>query len=148
MTELRQQYWLVLARSTLRVVAHGYQRCRVRKSWPTAPPTADLPVERLASYKRPFTCCGVDYFRPVNVTIGRSRAKRYCALFTCLTTRAGNMEIAHTLSTDSAIMALRRMAARHGWPRVICSDNSTNFRGADVELRAAYHGRKKGDLFS
>ncbi|KAL0810842.1 hypothetical protein ABMA28_010152 [Loxostege sticticalis] len=41
------------------------------------------------------------------------------------------------LSTDSAIMALRRMGARRGWPQVMYSDNATNFRGADKELREA-----------
>ena len=43
-----------------------------------------------------------------------------------------------SLSTDSALMAIRRMAARRGWPQVMYSDNGTNFRGADAELRAAY----------
>ncbi|XP_072931484.1 uncharacterized protein [Epargyreus clarus] len=32
-------------------------------------------------------------------------------------------------------MALRRMAARRGMPQVIISDNGTNLRGADTELR-------------
>ncbi|XP_073962972.1 uncharacterized protein [Choristoneura fumiferana] len=32
-------------------------------------------------------------------------------------------------------MALRRMAARRGWPQQIFSDNGTNLRGADAELK-------------
>lgn len=102
------------------------------------PPTGDLPAERLQPFRRPFSCCGLDYFGPMTVTIGRRREKRWGALFTCLTTRAVHLELVCSLSTDSAIMALRRMAARRGWPAVIYSDNGTNFRGADVELRKAY----------
>ncbi|KAJ0174930.1 hypothetical protein K1T71_009071 [Dendrolimus kikuchii] len=48
------------------------------------------------------------------------------------------MELIASLSTDSAIMALRRMGARRGWPQVIWSDNATNFHGADTELLTAY----------
>ena len=47
------------------------------------------------------------------------------------------MELAATLSTDSTIMALRRMIARRGQPQQIYSDNGTNLRGADSELKSA-----------
>lgn len=40
-----------------------------------------------------------------------------------------------TLTTDSLIMALRRMTARRGWPDCFYSDNGTNLRGADAELK-------------
>lgn len=90
---------------------------------------------RLAHHKRPFTYTGVDYFGPVTVTVGRTNQKRYVAIFTCLTTRAIHLEIAASLSTDSAIMALRRMIARRGCPTEIWSDNGTNLKGADKELR-------------
>ncbi|XP_073956571.1 uncharacterized protein [Choristoneura fumiferana] len=39
------------------------------------------------------------------------------------------------LSGDSAVMALRRMIARRGCPTELWSDNGTNFRAADKELR-------------
>ena len=56
-------------------------------------------------------------------------------LFTCMSTRAVHLEIAHDLSTDSCITAIRRMMGRRGQPRQICSDNGMNLRGADRKLR-------------
>ena len=42
-------------------------------------------------------------------------------------------------SADSFILALKRFIARRGQPKVMYSDNGSNFRGAEKEL---------GDLFS
>ncbi|GBP83545.1 hypothetical protein EVAR_65633_1 [Eumeta japonica] len=69
----------------------------------------------------------VDYFGPLEVTVGRRREKRWAALFTCLTTRAVHMEVASSLSADSMIMALRRFMARRGQPDTLYSDHGTNF---------------------
>lgn len=136
--DLRQQFWILRLRPTIRAVAAACPMCRLRRMKPRAPLTGDLPEERLQPYHRPFSCCGLDYFGPMTVTIGRRREKRWGALFTCLTTRAVHLELVASLSTDSALMALRRMAARRGWPATIYSDNGTNFRGADAELTKAY----------
>ena len=66
---------------------------------------------------------------------GRKTEKRYGVLFTCLTTRAVHLEIAHSLDTNSCLMAIRRMMARRGQPANIWSDNGTNFVGIEKELR-------------
>ena len=50
------------------------------------------------------------------VKVARQREKRWGVLFTCLTVRAIHVELAHTLTTDSAIMALQRFIARRGVP--------------------------------
>lgn len=47
------------------------------------------------------------------------------------------MELAASLTTDSTILALRRIISRRGQPFNIFSDRGTNFRGADRELREA-----------
>ena len=96
---------------------------------------APLPAGRLAYRERPFTHCGVDYFGPMQVKIGRRLEKRWGVIFTCMTTRAVHLELAHSLTASSAIMALQRLAARRGRPAVLYSDNGTNFRGACSELR-------------
>ena len=92
---------------------------------------------RLSIPERPFTFVGLDYFGPLNVTIGRRHEKRWGALFTCLSVRAIHLELVSSLDTDSAILAIRRFAARRGYPRRIVSDNGTNFKGAQRELKEA-----------
>lgn len=136
--DLRQRYWVIHLRPTVRAVEHRCTLCRVRKARPKVPTTGDLPHARLDPFHRPFSNCGVDYFGPMTVKVGRRREKRWGALYTCLTTRAVHLELVSSLSTDSALMALRRMAARRGWPSRMYSDNATAFRGADQELKNAY----------
>ena len=98
---------------------------------------ADLPDSRLGYQQPPFANTGVDYFGPILVRHGRKTEKRYGVLFTCLTTRAVHLEIAHSLDTHSCLMAVRRMQARRGRPANIWSDNGTNFVGTEKELREA-----------
>ncbi|XP_032228575.2 uncharacterized protein LOC116612042 [Nematostella vectensis] len=89
---------------------------------------SDLPAVRLAGVSTPFK----------HVRVGRNRVeKRYVCLFTCLQMRAVHLETAHSLDTDSFIMALRRFRARRGNPVRIMSDNGSNFVGAERELRDA-----------
>jgi transposase InsO family protein len=137
LNELRQHYWVIHGRQAVRRAAHNCQVCKLRRATPKAPRMGDLPDCRLEHHQRPFTRTGVDYFGPMEVTVGRRREKRYGALFTCLVTRAVHLEIAHSLSTDSFIMALRRFTGRRGFPKEIWSDNGKNFVGADRELKQA-----------
>ena len=135
--ECRQQYWVLRVRPITRMILRRCLFCRMKTQVPPHPRTGDLPACRLAHHKRPFTFTGIDYFGPLSVTVGRARQKRYVAIFTCLTTRAIHLEIAGSLSADSAVMALRRMIARRGCPTEIWSDNGTNLKAADKELRQA-----------
>lgn len=136
--EIRQRFWLLRLRDTVRTVANQCLFCKIRKSKPMNPVTGDLPRQRLSHHQRPFTFTGVDYFGPIVVSIGRRHEKRWVALFTCLTTRALHLELVHSLSADSAIMALRRFIARRGTPDTIYSDNGTAFTGANRILREFY----------
>jgi hypothetical protein len=135
--ELRQRLWINRIRPTVKEAIKSCPICRLRRAKPTSPPTGDLPAARLAHHARPFTFTGVDYFGPVEVTVGRHREKRYVALFTCMTMRAVHLEVAASLSADSAVAALRRFIARRGCPTEIWSDNATCFKAADKELREA-----------
>lgn len=105
-------YWIAGLRSTLKSITHKCFICRKLRANPLNPLMSDLPAGRLAYQQRPFTHCGIDYFGPMIIRIGRRQEKRWGVIFTCLSTRAIHLELAHSLSTDSAIMALERMALR------------------------------------
>ncbi|CAG9137690.1 unnamed protein product [Plutella xylostella] len=135
--ELRQKYWITRLRPTVKNVVSKCMVCRLRKCKPEIPRIGDLPAARMAHHQRPFSFCGLDLFGPMEVTVGRRREKRYGVLFTCLTTRAIHIETVPSLTSDSLIMAIRRKASRRGWATQLFSDNGTNMRGADVEMKKA-----------
>ena len=109
--------------------------CRRRQRPLCEQKMADLPADRITPDKPPFTSVGVDCFDPLQVHRGRSRVKRYGVIFTCMTIRAVHLEVAHSLNTDSFLMALRRFVARRGQVKIIRSDNATNFTSGERELR-------------
>lgn len=135
--QCRQKFHILGIRPTARNIIQRCLSCRRRRWAPPEPPTGNHPAGRLAHHQRPFTCTGVDYFGPLLTTFGRGTRKTYVALFTCLTTRAVHLEMTNSLTTDSAVMALRRFIARRGCPREIWSDNGTNLHGAEKILRDA-----------
>ncbi|XP_074031073.1 uncharacterized protein [Leptinotarsa decemlineata] len=134
MNELRQKFWILKMRSAVRKCKTECFFCRKMRVQPQVPEMGQLPESRLQSFTRPFTITGMDYFGPMVVTVGRRTEKRYIVLFTYMSIRAVHLEIAHSLDTDSAIMAIRRFISRRGYPREIHFDNGTNLHSADREL--------------
>ena len=98
---------------------------------------SDLPADRIQPGDPPFTYTGTDCFGPLYVKKGRGSAKRYGCLFTCLNTRAVHIEVLHSLDSSSFINRFQRFTARTGMPKLMRSDNATNFRGAEREIRKA-----------
>ncbi|XP_062542363.1 uncharacterized protein LOC134210331 [Armigeres subalbatus] len=140
--EMRQRYEIPKLRSLIARVFRNCMKCRVLRAVPLSPPMSPLPKVRLMPYIRPFTFVGLDFFGPLLVKVGRSNAKRWVALFTCLTIRAVHLEIVHSLTTEACVMAIRRFVSRRGSPSEIYSDNGTNFHGANRQLQEEIEERK------
>ncbi|XP_062538071.1 uncharacterized protein LOC134206385 [Armigeres subalbatus] len=133
--EVRQFYNIPRLRTVVKQIAARCQWCKITKAVPKIPQMAPLPVARLSAFTRAFTYTGIDFFGPLLVKVGRSAVKRWICLFTCLTTRAVHVEVAHSLSTPSCVKCIRRFVCRRGAPTEIYTDNGTNFQGAERQLR-------------
>lgn len=134
MNRIRQRYWVPRLRQVYKRLRRNCAKCKINSTIPQPPRMGNLPSGRVC-VSRPFTHVGVDYFGPFKIVIGRRVEKRYGVIFTCLSTRAVHIEIAHTLSTNSFILCYRSFINRRGMPRVIYSDCGTNFIGAEKELK-------------
>ncbi|KAK2903738.1 hypothetical protein Q8A73_010395 [Channa argus] len=135
LSTLRQRYWIPNAISAIRKILSSCRTCRRLHGATGRQQMADLPLSRVLPDEPPFTRTGVDCFGPFTIKRGRTIAKRYGVIFTCMATRAVHIEVAASLDTDSFINALRRFIARRGQVLEIHSDNGTNFVGAERELK-------------
>jgi len=125
----------------VKTVIHQCVTCYRFKAEATQQLMGDLPSTRV-QLSRPFLITGVDYAGPISLRLGPPRRKTittgYIATFVCFVTKAVHIEAVTSLSTEAFLAALRRLIARRGKPRTICSYNGTNFQGAANELHAIY----------
>ena len=135
---LSARYWIIAGRKVIREWEKECAECRRRKAKACQQVMAPLPISRLTTSLRAFTKTAVDFGGPFITVQGREkrRLKRYLCLFTCPATRAVHLEVAFGLDTDSFLNAFYRMASRRGLPEEMYSDNGTNFKGADKELKS------------
>ncbi len=137
LANLREKYWIVNGRILIRNLLRRCLLCKIKRARRRHPYMADLPTGRLACDEPPFTNCGVDLFGPLYIKQGRKRLKRWGVLYTCLTVRCVHLEVVESLETDDFINSLRRFINRRGSPKVMYSDQGTNFVGATSELKEA-----------
>ena len=108
--------------------------CRRRKANVGQQIMAPVPTVRtqMDSLKA-STMVSVDYPWPLLTRQGRGRAqaKRYLCLFTCLVTRTVHLELTKSMDTNSFLNAFFRFVNCRGQPRVVFSDNGSNFIAAE-----------------
>ena len=137
LNSLRQHgYWVVNGSSVVSQVINKCVVCRKMRRPLEVQKMADLPVDRFAT-EAPFTYAGCDVFGIYHIKEKRSVLKRYCVLFTCMSSRAVHLESLNAMTTDSFINALRRFLARRGPIKQLRCDCGTNFVGASTELKQA-----------
>lgn len=141
--EIRRTFWIPDLRVCVKKAKARCQNCKNASVKPVPPQMGNLPAERMAAFQPPFTFTGMDGFGPINITVGRSTQKRWVILYTCLSSRAVHMEVIHSLSTDSCIMAFRNFVCIRRKPRKVFCDNGTNFTGMSNELKKAWNDWKK-----
>ena len=139
LAEVRKKYWIVRGRHCVKNFLRNCMICKRLRAQPSQQRLADLPSERITEQQTPFTHIGIDYFGPYYIKSGRSQLKRYGVLFTCMSSRALHIEVAHTLDASSFINVLNRFISRRGRPVSMRSNSGTNFVVASRELRENIH---------
>ncbi|XP_070525097.1 uncharacterized protein [Cardiocondyla obscurior] len=141
LSTLRTHVWILGASSLVKKILRNCTKCKRFQTTSLTQQMGDLPFHRV-NFERPFSISGVDYAGPLQIRRnpgrGHSANKGYIALFICLATKAVHLEAVGDLSTEAFLGAYRRFAGRRGVCRILYSDNGTNFKGADVELRKMF----------
>ena len=128
-------YWILQGKSLVSAHVQRCVICRKLRGHTQLQKMADLPEDRLEP-SPPFTYSAVDLFGPFLVKEGRSKRKRWGAMFVCMVSRAIHIEVVTSLTTDSFINAYRRFISRCGPIRQLRCDRGTNFVGAKNGLDA------------
>ncbi|XP_055944365.1 uncharacterized protein LOC129975327 [Argiope bruennichi] len=135
---VRQEYWPLSGRNTARKIIHDCVICAKTKPRTVTQIMGNLPTNRVKpSY--PFTHVGIDFCGPFYIKYKGQRKgnyqKCYVAVFICFATKAIHLEIVTDLTAEAMIATLKRFFSRRGVSSSICSDNATNFKGANSDLK-------------
>lgn len=108
-----------------------------------------LPLSRVTP-SRPSTHTGIDYAGPVTLKTWKGRgaktSKGWICVFVCFSTSAVHLEAVSDYSTEGFLSAYRQFSSRRGPTHTLYSDCSTNFIGADKELRQLFIQGSKENL--
>lgn len=130
MNVLREKYWIMRSRKTIRQVLNQCVTCRRYSAQSQDVESPPLPENRVRDAKV-FEISGVDLAGPLYLKTGQ---KSWVVLYTCAVFRAVHLELVTSLSTEAFLLSLRRFISRRGRPLVVYSDNGTNFSGASSAL--------------
>ena len=109
---ISEKFWIIGARSGVCSIVNACFKSQWRQAPVMQQKMASLPEKRITPSRPPFTNEGVDCFGPFTVRRGRTTAKRYGVLFTCLAIRAVHIEVVYSLDTESFINALWHFIVR------------------------------------
>lgn len=131
MCQLRERFWILKARKTIRSVIEKCVTCKRFNTKPMQVDPAPLPLHRVKD-AAVFEITGVDFAGPLFL---REKQKAWICLYTCAVYRAVHLELVTSLSTLEFLSSFRRFIDRCGRPVIIYSDNGTNFVGANNLLK-------------
>ena len=149
-SKVRSKYWIVGIRTMMKRIIHACNHCKEKLKALQEQVMSPLPVERIMPSPA-FHAVGLDYFGPYMVkgeVQKRVRGKAYGVIFTCFSSRAVYVDLAHDLSTDGFLQVLRRFSSLRGWPAKFHCDNGTQLVGASNELKSIVSSLSWSDIES
>ena len=131
-------FWLIGGKRQLSSFIFNCVTCRKLRRRTEHQFMSDLPEDRLTP-SPPFSNVGVDTFGPWQIVTRRTRGgqdhgKRWAIMFSCLTSRAVDVEVIKDMTSSSFINALRRFTAITGHVKECRSERGTNFDHLEVDV--------------
>jgi len=106
MAFVRQRFWPLSLRSTIRGIIQKCITCFRAKPNQSEALMSSLPISRV-NISRPFSRCGIDYAEPLLLREGKRRNvrshKAYVSLFVCFATKAVHLELVSDLMSEAFI---------------------------------------------
>nr|XP_042910810.1 uncharacterized protein LOC122271981 [Parasteatoda tepidariorum] len=132
LADIRQHFWILRGRKILQRVILKWVRCRRHDSRGVESVPTTLPEDRIRD-SLVFEVSGVDLAGLLHLKDGK---KAWILLFTCAVYRAVHLELIRSLTASCFILGFRRFIARRGRPKIMYSDNGSNFVGTDKLLKS------------
>ena len=137
--KVRAKFWIVGLRKLLRSIRFKCVTCKRQIGRCESQIMGQLPEERTKPAPQ-WSYVSLDLFGPFPIrgeANKRTRSRGYGLIIDCLLTRAIHLDVVCDYSTKSFLMALRRFMSVRGCPSKIYSDQGSQLRAADKELREA-----------
>ncbi len=132
---IREKYWIMGGLQTVKKYVSRCVICRKFQGKHFQPKMAPLPKWRVDGEAKCFEHVAMDACGPLTV-IERSGklGKRDILVFSCLSSRAVNLEVLPDRTIEGFCHAMRRQAAEHGLPKTVRLDNYPSHRGTSKEF--------------
>lgn len=128
---IRERFWIVRSRQTIRRILATCVKCLRFTAKPCKVVPAPLPEDRIKNAKV-FEVIGVDI---TGHLILKDKSLVYVVIFTCAVFRCVHLELISSLNTDVFLKALDRFINKNGRPSIIYSDNGGTFIGTENYFR-------------
>ena len=142
---LRQRYWILKGRATVKRYLSRCIVCRRYNAKKESPRMAPLPKERTAVREPPFTNISLDGMGPLQVKEGEETIKKWLIVFACSLTRAVNIEILDSLTTEAFVRAMRLQFAEFGVAKSVRLDNYRSHIRMANEVASLYESQMMSD---
>ncbi|GBL77718.1 hypothetical protein AVEN_152936-1 [Araneus ventricosus] len=123
---LREHYWILNARKTVRSVLSKCVICLRHAKRNVTTPSASLPENRI----KDFAVFEITGFGLAGTLYLKGGSKEWICIYTCAVFRAVHFELFLSLTTEAFLQSFRRFIARRGRPSIVYCDNGGNFIGA------------------
>merc|ERR1712121_341155 len=135
---IKKEMYFPKFKTKLNKIFNSCAKCLIHKArafiYPGNPPLPEFRTEA----RTPFEYSGLDYAGPFLIRSHDFDGKVWICLFTCLVTRACHLTIVPDNTSDAFLKALSELQTFYRLPKLLLSDNATQFHAADrilVDLR-------------